>query len=132
MKQSLIEKAQTIKNSRTEAANIVLEKIVSERTKKEQAILESFKSTFYEYIPMIEEEGIEISAHFKSAYEYQGSYIEFRKKDKILRMDYHDAITYRYEYTDPHRMTCRSVLGTWPKEDLILFIYDELLTPDEN
>jgi hypothetical protein len=129
MKQSLTGLATSIKDGRAQAANSIVERIASERKKKEEAILESFKSTFFDFIPMIEEEGIKISAHFKSAYEYKGSFIQFQKGDQLLRMDYQNAIQYRYEYTNPDRDTIgRSVYGTWPKEDLILYIYDELLS----
>ena len=132
MKQTLSERALEIKNTRQKAADSVAERIATERAKQEKAILESFKSTFNDYIPMIEEEGIEISAHFKSVWEYKGSYIQFRKNDKILRMDYQNAMTYRYEYTKPDAGAGRSVYGTWPKEDLVLFIYEGLISKLED
>jgi hypothetical protein len=133
MKQSLTDLAVSIKDGRAQAANSHIERIASERKKKEEAILESFKSTFFDFIPMIEEEGIVISAHFKSAYEHKGSFIQFQKVDRVLRMDYLNAIQYRYEYTNPDRDTIgRSVFGTWPKADLVLYIYDELLSKLSN
>jgi hypothetical protein len=128
MKQSLTQMAESIKNGRAMAAQSAAERIALTRSQKEQSILESFKSTFYDYIPMIEEEGIVISAHFHSAYDYKGSYVKFSKAGVELRMDYNDALSYRYEYNNPDRNSIgTSILATWPKEDLILYIYDKLL-----
>ena len=133
MKQSITHLAQSIKENREQAIKEIAARAASLRAEKEAAILESFKSTFYDFIPMIEEEGIEISAHFYSAYEYKGSYILFRKGTSTLRMDYQNAISYKYEYNHPDRNTIgRSVFGAWPKEDLILYIYDGLLAIEDN
>jgi hypothetical protein len=46
-------------------------------------------------------------------------------------MDYHNRISYRYEHVPQPLnrdgiIAARSVMGNWPKEDFVMFIYHGL------
>ena len=105
-----------------EAANRAKEK----REAEEASILESFKHTFEDELPLIKEAGITFSAHHKGSYYNQGYYIKFRRGDKFLYMDYNGYNCYRYEYTDINAMG-EDVYGAWPKDKFILFLYEGLI-----
>jgi hypothetical protein len=117
--------AEAILKKDREAEEARTRKFQKERDVKERAILDAFKAAFYEYIPLLEQELIIISAHYKSAYEHYGSYIEFQKGSYILKMDFNNCMSYRYEYTKPDQHGSM-VLSDWPKERFVIFIYNWL------
>lgn len=118
-------------------------KEITERIVKLEKILEDFKRTFKDVLPLLDEARITYSAHFNSNYEYAGSYILFErqipsedpreiiegvKKTRTVKMDFNNGISYRYEYVfdprgDHHGTKC---FGSWPVTELILFIYNGL------
>ncbi len=130
----------TIARARIEAEELRTLKARSKKiTKdlvKDNKTLESFKEAFKEYIPMIEEAGVTCSAGDIAG----NSYIEFKRtvprtmcvgdtdKVKTIRMDYHSPVSYRYEYANRGYGT--KTLGAWPKEDIIMFIYNGLFIMD--
>lgn len=131
MNQSLTELAHNILFAQKRASETTASRLQEERRKKEADILESFKSTFHDLLPSLEKDGITYSAHFKATYEHKGSYILFKKGDRTLKMDYTNAISYRYEYTSPGDPYGRMCYGAWPKDDFILFLYKGLLEDEE-
>ena len=86
----------------------------------------SFEADFAEVLPMITDAGITYSPHYKTEWEYQGTYIEFQFENKTLKMDYSMKGSYRYEYTKPDT-TGSKTYGTWGMEDFIVWIVEKLV-----
>lgn len=145
-----------IARSRIEKKEIRLLKEHSKQITKNlvelNGILEDFKETFRDYLPLLDEAGIEYNAYFNdNRYPgLYGSYIEFKRtvpsvdardiveggKNTItLRMDFDHGKSYRYEHVvrgSSTRKVGRSVYGEWPKEDIVMFLYGGLFAREYN
>lgn len=100
----------------------------AEREAKLKEILKEFEIGFAEQLPLLSEANITYSAHFNTKYENDGTYIEFTRGDKSLKMDFSKRNLYRYEYTGKNRNDFRMTYGNWPKDDFILFIDKRLFS----
>jgi hypothetical protein len=94
---------------------------------------DEFKIGFAEEIPLLEESGINWSAHLQdNRYEHMGAYILFEKDGKSVKMDFNHRKSYRYEFVPhsnhEHGARGSMVFGEWNKEDFYLFIDSNLLS----
>lgn len=138
MEETIISKmAAKIRNERKAAED---KKKAEEALKTEQALLEisrEFEIGFASQLPLLEQAGINWSAHFNNnRYHYDGSYILFEKDGKILEMDFLNSKSYKYEHEYPRGVSTKCY-GEWPKDDFLIFIDEELLQkavciPDES
>ncbi len=129
------EMANEIRNKRNEIKQQEEDFINKQAEKYLSTLLEEFEIAFKDYLPLLEEAGITYKAELQDRrYKFKGSYIEFKKDDKILRMDFNDKNSYRYEYVDYDNSGIRrgnSVYGNWNQEDFIIFIDEGLLNKKE-
>ena len=126
---TLVEIAEGILKERSEKAIAASQEIQSERSAKMGFLLEEFEKGFKEQLPMLADAGIKWNARYNSMYDHEGAYIQFRLGEKTLKMDFGSATSYRYEYTGRVGSGTHGcmVYGDWPKDDFIIFIYNNLI-----
>jgi hypothetical protein len=96
---------------------------------EENKYLTAFKNEFADYLPMLEEAGIEVLT-LREKITYGEVYIGLKKGEKIAEMEISLNGGYRYEHPK-HSDLCRSVFGKWDKDDFVLFLYEGLLKSNE-
>ncbi|MDH6308082.1 hypothetical protein M2451_002601 [Dysgonomonas sp. PFB1-18] len=91
-------------------------------------ILEEFETAFAPELEILKESGVTWSAqHQDKRYSSQGFYIQFEREGKILKMDFSNRHSYRYEHVPySSNRTGSMTYGSWSKEQFILFIHDGL------
>jgi len=96
-------------------------------SKEIKACLDAFEKEFIDYLPMLKEAGIAWSAKMKFyPWIFQGVYIDFETGLSHLHMDITTGGAYRYE-SPPLGTNGKMVFGKWPKEDFVVWIYENLL-----
>ena len=102
-------------------------KVDREYKKHLQFLEKQFKEGFADYLNLLKKEGIQWKAEMQDRkYSHKGSFIEFTKKDKSVRMDFNSQCSYRYEFVihDQEPSMARSTFGEWDKKGFILFLYN--------
>lgn len=126
-KMSLSQLAARIKKNEIDFEKQANQKIDAESKKALAFIQAQFELRFVDYLELLKNEGIEYSAKFHdNRYHHQGSFIEFKKGEKRLRMDFSNANSYRYECPSEGKYGTM-VYGQWDFDRFILFIHDNLL-----
>jgi hypothetical protein len=64
---------------------------------KRESMMSLFKEAFSSVIPLLEEDGIQIAADYQDNYNFLAPYIQFKKGNKLLLMDFCGLELYRYE-----------------------------------
>lgn len=91
-----------------------------------------FNIRFADALPLLKAEGITVSFHKQNKrYKHMGTYVQFTKGAAILKMDFSNRSSYRYEYIPYQKGYGSACYGAWPLDRFYEFIYDGLLSSEQ-
>lgn len=127
----LSERVAEIKSSEA-ASKSQKEKLERKKVKAIKAnLLAEFEIGFANELEILKEESITWKPMMQDErYEHLGTYIQFKRKGKILNMDFSNRKSYRLEFVShshrPYGGTM--VYGDWSKDRFLVWISDNLIT----
>lgn len=127
--ETLKEKAEAILKAEEDRKALLEEEERQKIIGIKQKLLSEFEIGFKDFLDLIKMEGINYKAQMQDdRYAHFGTYIEFFRGDKSVKMDFNSRNSYRYEFVK-HNNDGRygtMVYGEWSKDKFLVFLYRSL------